>query len=135
MRLRAFTVPVAGLAAVLGGVLVFGDLGGELVYYRTPTEAVEQRRDGTDDRRFRLAGTVVEDSVVPSGTGSVAFTVTDGVTTVDVAHTGAPPQLFRDGIEVVVEGAWQDERFTSDTMLVKHDEEYYPPDAETEQAR
>ena len=28
---------------------------------------------------------------------------------------------------MVVEGAWDDDVFTSDTMLVKHDENYAPP--------
>lgn len=125
MRLRYLAVPLAGLAAVLIGVLAFGNLNGSLVYYLTPTEAVAQR-DDLGARRFRLAGEVAEGSVVASG-GGVVFTVTDGDTDVRVTHRGAPPQLFQEGIEVVVEGAWEQTAFASDTMLVKHDEQYYPP--------
>ena len=133
MRLAPFTLPVAGLLVVVAGVLVFGDLSGQLVYYLTPTEAVEQH-DAGDDRRFRLAGTVEPGSVSAEGADAVAFVVTDGRTSVDVQHVGAPPQLFQEGIEVVVEGSWDRATFRSDTMLVKHDEEYYPPDEGPQEA-
>lgn len=127
MRVRHLVVPLAGLAVVLAGVLAFGDLNGSLVYYLTPTEAVAQRVDFDDGRRFRLAGSVVPDSVAEVG-DTVEFTVTDDTTDVAVAHTGVPPQLFQAGIDVVVEGTWDGVVFRSDTMLVKHDENYYPPD-------
>lgn len=119
--------PLAGIAALLVGVLAFGDLGPNLVYYLTPTEAVEQRADFGADRRFRLAGTVIDGSV-QAGSTTTTFTVTDGAASVTVVHSGQPPDLFQDGIPVVVEGAWDDERFRSDTMLIQHDETYYPPE-------
>lgn len=127
MRLRAFAIPLAGLGLVLAGVLTFGDLNGNLVYYLTPTEAVGRQTE-LGEQRFRLAGQVVADSVREEGE-LVRFGVRDADTVIAVAHVGVPPQLFSEGIEVVVEGAWQGSTFSSDTMLVKHDEEYYPPDA------
>jgi cytochrome c-type biogenesis protein CcmE len=117
---------LGGVAAVLAGFLVFGNLNGNLVYYLTPTEAVEQRADFPDGRRFRLAGQVAEESVRRHG-DVTAFDVGIGYRQVAVRHDGAPPQLFREGIEVVVEGAWDGDVFRSDTMLVKHDENYAPP--------
>ena len=127
MRGRTMAVvTLGGVAAVLGGVLTFGNLNGNLVYYLTPTEAVEQRADFPDGRRFRLAGQVAPGSLVQQD-GVTRFTIGVGYRTVPVRHEGTPPQLFREGIEVVVEGAWDDDVFTSDTMLVKHDENYAPP--------
>jgi cytochrome c-type biogenesis protein CcmE len=114
------------VAAVLAGVLLFGDLNGNLVYYLTPTEAVERQPEFAGDRRFRLAGLVAQ-GTVSGRPDAVAFEVQDGATTVAVLHTGAPPQLFREGIEVVVEGAWRGDTFASDAMLIKHDETYAPP--------
>lgn len=120
MRYRAFVIPAIGLALVLGGFLIFGSLGESLVYFRTPTEmGVEP----PGDNRLRLGGQVVEGSVV-ADEATVAFTVTDGAESVDVIHRGAPQQLFQEGIGIVVEGSWDGHRFHSDTMIIKHDEQY-----------
>lgn len=134
MKVRYLAVPLTGLAAVLAGVLAFGDLNGSLVYYLTPTEAVAQRADFDDGRRFRLAGAVTAGSVTENG-ATVEFTMVDDTTTVPVAHRGVPPQLFQEGIDVVVEGSWDGDVFRSDTMLIKHDENYYPPDENPTEAR
>lgn len=130
MRVRYLALPLAGVAAILAGVLAFGDLNGNLVYYLTPTEAVAQRTEFDGGRRFRLAGAVAAGTVAQVD-DTVEFVVTDDTTVVQVAHTGVPPQLFQEGIDVVVEGAWDGEIFRSDTMLVKHDENYYPPGEDT----
>ena len=127
-------VPLAGIAALLIGALAFGDLGPNLVYYLTPTEAVEQRADFGTERRFRLAGMVADGSVNTRGEVT-RFVVSDGGTTVRVAHTGQPPDLFQPGVPVVVEGAWAGPQFRSDTMLIQHDETYYPPEDEPETGR
>jgi cytochrome c-type biogenesis protein CcmE len=76
---------------------------------------------------MRLGGQVVAGSVAETADG-VDFLVTDGNTSVAVIHTGAPQQLFQEGIGVVVEGAWDGERFRSDTMIIKHDEQYRTED-------
>jgi cytochrome c-type biogenesis protein CcmE len=127
MRLRSLVIPAVGIGAVLAGALAFGGINGDLVYYLTPTEAVERHAAFPDDRRFRLAGNVAAGTVTTADDG-VTFTVTDDATTVDVVHAGAPPQLFQEGIDVVLEGSWRGATFVSDTMLIKHDEEYYPPE-------
>ncbi len=58
------------------------------------------------------------------------FSVTDGRETVLVIHQGAPQQLFREGIGVVVEGTWSGDQFSSDSMIVSHDEQYRTEDGE-----
>lgn len=127
MNHRLFAVPIAGLAVVLLGVLTFGNLNGNLVYYLTPGEAVEQRTEFPDGRRFRLAGEVAVGSLTELLDGA-RFAVSDGERAIDVINRGTPPQLFREGIQVVVEGAWDGEVFRSDTIIVKHDNNYRPPD-------
>ena len=126
MRYRWFVLPAAGIAAVLLGVLLFGNLNDNLVYYLTPSEALARRADFPDGHRFRLGG-LVEPGSVRRVAGGVAFVVTDGRRPVPVTHQGAPSQLFREGVGVVVEGSWAGDRFRSDTMLLKHDENYRPP--------
>lgn len=129
-RYRLLAVAALGVAAVLVGMLLFGNLNRNLVYYLTPAEAVAQRDDYPDGRRFQLGGLVEQGSVLPTTEG-VRFLVTSatgpGAAVVPVAHRGAPAQLFGAGIGVVLEGSWRGEEFVSDTMKVKHDENYRPP--------
>jgi len=94
------------------------------VFFNTPTELADQ---GASDERQRLGGQVVADSVVTTPDG-VSFDVTDGRLAVAVVHAGAPQALFQEGIGVVVEGTWDGAVFSSDAMLVKHDEQYRTSD-------
>jgi cytochrome c-type biogenesis protein CcmE len=125
MRLRPLLLPLSGIVALAVGLVTVGDLNGNLVYYLTPEEAVVRRAEFPEDRRFRLAGEVGADEVRRSEHGA-SFTVTGTDIDVAVVHAGVVPHLFQAGIPVVVEGAWQGEVFRSDTMLIMHDEEYYP---------
>ena len=123
MRLRVVVIVVliAGSLAWVGT----NALSGNLVYYVTPTELLEQRPDAGE--RLRLGGQVVPGSVHDVDDG-VDFVVTDGTTRMTVAHTGGTPALFRNGIGVVLEGTYgTDGAFHSDTMLIKHSEQYEPP--------
>jgi len=123
MRLRVvvIVVLVAGSLAWVGT----NALSGNLVYYVTPSELLQQPPDPGE--RLRLGGQVVPGSVHDVGDG-VDFVVTDGTSRMTVAHSGGTPALFRNGIGVVLEGSYgTDGAFHSDTMLIKHSEQYEPP--------
>jgi len=100
-------------------------LSSNIEYFRTASEAVANRTQDAE-RTLRLAGAVVPGTVhaVPGG---VDFDVTDGRATVDVHHRGDPPELFKGGAPVVVEGHWSSNVFSSDRILIKHGSEYAPP--------
>jgi len=118
-RYRAFIVPAVGLIAIAIGFLVFS-LNDSLIYFKTPTELLVEP---DSDARTRLGGQVVNGTIVESTT-DITFEVTDGVEAITVIHSGAPQQLFQEGIGVVVEGVWRDGVFRSDTMIIRHDEQY-----------
>ena len=122
-RYWRFLLP-AGLVVI---VLVFliATLTSNLVYFKTPTEVTQEAVD--PDARLRLGGQVAPGTVSQTS-DTVSFSVTDGRIAVDVMHSGAPQELFREGIGVVLEGNWDGEVFHSDTMLIKHDEEYRVPE-------
>lgn len=124
-RYRWFIVAGLGLVAVLTGFLV-SNIGADLVYYRTTSEVVDETRP-VGAGRFRLGGQVVPGSISSDASG-VQFDVTDGIVTLAVDHRGAPQQLFREGIGVVVEGTWDGSTFHSDSMIIKHDEQYRTED-------
>ena len=141
-RKRRKIVPavVATGAAVAIVVLVVNLLNGSLFFYDA-SEAVIHRADlGTD--RFTLLGSPIEGSITEGFQGDesvVAFSVAfDGVD-VDVVHFGDPPDLFKAGVPVVLDGAWVHDsaavdgfvgnetdgwHFASDRMRVKHDNDY-----------
>ena len=118
-RYWRFVVPALAVLGVV--VFLIFQLSSNLVFFNTPTELLESP-PGTDDR-LRLGGQVVADSVAP-GSGFVAFVVTDGRESIRVEHVGVPPELFEAGRGVVLEGTYDGSVFHSDTMLVKHDEQY-----------
>lgn len=122
-RRRWLPLVVLGVVVLGLGLLVYKGLSDAALYFRNADEAVAQR-DALGDRRFRLQGTVVGEPATEGET--VSFAVAYNGVEVPVVHTGTPPDMFRPGIPVVIEGRWRDgaEVFESDRMLVKHDESY-----------
>jgi cytochrome c-type biogenesis protein CcmE len=118
---RRFWLAGAVVVAALG-FLVFQGLGNATVYFRTADEAVAQR-ETLGSRRFRIEGTVVDGSVVESGQ-NVAFRIVSKDVEVPVLHRGDPPELFKPGVPVVLEGHFSGATFSSDRILVKHSETY-----------
>jgi cytochrome c-type biogenesis protein CcmE len=127
MKKRLFGVAAITVALSALGWISMSDLGDQLVYYWSPTElaAASNAKDAT----VRLGGMVVAGSYTwDQATQVVEFDVTDMKTKVHVRNTGNPPQMFREGIGVVVEGRLgADGVFHSDTVMVSHDAEYKPP--------
>lgn len=129
MTRRSIVLTALAILAIVIGYFVWSNLADNLVYYLTPSEAVEQRAEYESGERFRLGGLVEEGGIEETADG-VRFLLGDGATAIDVDHAGTPPQLFRAGVGVVVEGAWEGERFRSDVLIVNHDEQYRSPDGE-----
>jgi len=125
-RVIAATAVCAVAVVAIVGLAVA--LSQNVVYFRTVSEAVNEHRDGEADGRIRMAGEVVPGSVEETRSG-VRFQVTDGDATAAVVHRGDPPDLFEDGAPVVCEGNWgKGDTFASDRILIKHGNEYEPPD-------
>jgi cytochrome c-type biogenesis protein CcmE len=112
------------------GYLTWGGVEDNLVYFLTPKELVA-KGDKAVDRPVRLGGQVVPGSVQWNAEAlDLRFRVTDGASTVLVHSSGAPPQMFRAGIGVVVEGKYgRSGVFESHSLMVKHSNEYRAPKA------
>jgi cytochrome c-type biogenesis protein CcmE len=122
-RYWKFLVPATALLGVLIFLLI--NLSSNLVYFRTPTEL--QTEVAPSAERLRLGGQVVEGTVVENGE-TLLLTVTDGRESLQIEHAGVIPQLFAEGQGVIVEGTWDGSMFHSDTMLIRHDEQYRTED-------
>lgn len=121
---------ITGAAVMLGafGWLLFGGLDSNVIYFLTPQELLAKGTEAVEVP-VRLGGQVKPGSVRwEERTLDLRFTVTDGTGDVAVHSVGAPPQMFRDGMGVVVEGRYgADGLFRSSSLMVKHSNEYRAP--------
>ncbi|MDQ2930044.1 MAG: cytochrome c maturation protein CcmE [Gemmatimonadota bacterium] len=128
-RSRRITL-IAALVIIVGGFgyLTYGGVGDNLVYFLTPAELLA-KGPAAFDTPVRLGGMVVPKSVVwDADKLDLRFRLTDGAGTVLVHAIGAPPQMFRGNIGVVVEGKYGPSGvFESHNLMVKHSNEYHPP--------
>ncbi|MCK6506111.1 cytochrome c maturation protein CcmE [Myxococcota bacterium] len=129
---RLFLVVALLVAGGALGVIAMGGIGENLVYFWTPAQ-LHQNSDKAVGATIRLGG-VVQAGTVDWQQGDQLLTFTVGEQTVDTATPvvvkakGAPPQMFREGIGVVVEGTMRkDGVFAADKVMVKHSNEYRAP--------
>ncbi len=122
-----------GALVVAGGafaLIASGRIGNNLVYYWGPTQ-MEKAGQKAIGATIRLGGQVVPGSIHQDPSGrSLTFEVTDRHATVEVHSSGIPPQMFRAGIGVVVEGTMTKSGvFESNRLMVSHGSQYRPPKA------
>jgi len=121
----AFVVAAGGLLAITAG-----GIGKNLVYYWGPTE-LRAAGDKAIGASIRLGGLVKKGTLVRQPGGStLEFDVIDrpGGSVHVVTHS-VPPQMFREGIGVVVEGTMTPAgHFESRRLMVSHSNEYRAPD-------
>lgn len=119
---RRWALVVVVLVVAALGVVAWQGLTNASEFFYNADEAVAERAE-LGERRFRLQGTVLGDTI-ERVEGGASFTVSFNGVDVDVVHRGGTPELFQDGIPVVMSGRWDGEHFASDEILVKHDEQY-----------
>lgn len=120
---------IAGVVAIVAvfAWLLFGGLQKNVVFFLTPKELLAKGSEGVGVP-VRLGGQVKPGSTRwDANTLDLRFTVTDGAGDIPVKSTGAPPQMFRDGMGVVVEGRFQHGLFQATNLMVKHSNEYRAP--------
>ncbi|KAK9999944.1 hypothetical protein SO802_019547 [Lithocarpus litseifolius] len=147
-RLWTYALTFSCIAGFI--VIVLNGFQDQLVFYVTPTDALEKYTSNPSKSKFRLGGLVLEGSVAhPPSSPDMEFVITDLVTDILVKYRGSLPDLFREGHSVVVEGfvkPFTDEiknevvsvrsvakkarsgecYFSATEVLAKHDEKYMP---------
>lgn len=118
----------AGVIIAVFAWLLFGGLEKNVVFFLTPRELLAKGPEGVGVP-VRLGGQVKPGSMTwDAKTLDLRFTVTDGAKDIPVHSTGAPPQMFRDGMGVVVEGrVGPTGVFQATNLMVKHSNEYRAP--------
>ncbi|XP_028757172.1 cytochrome c-type biogenesis protein CcmE homolog, mitochondrial-like [Neltuma alba] len=146
-RLWTYALTFSCMAGFI--VIVLNNFQDQLVFYVTPTDALEKYSSNPSKNKFRLGGLVLEGSVLhPASSPEMEFVITDLVTDILVRYQGSLPDLFREGHSVVVEGfvkPFTEEvkkevsaksvsgkarsgecYFAATEVLAKHDEKYMP---------
>jgi cytochrome c-type biogenesis protein CcmE len=137
-KLGRLAIGIALVAAALS-YLVYAGTKDNLVYYYEVDEvqAAAARTDG----KIRISGDVVEGSIAKDEEsreirfairGSADAAVADGAAaeagaaaTIPVVYAGTVPDIFREGIQVVVEGRMgADGTFEAETLLAKCPSKY-----------
>jgi cytochrome c-type biogenesis protein CcmE len=120
---------ILGLVIILGGVgfVLSSSLNTNLTFFITPSEYLADTAKYAD-KTVRLGGVVQENSVsYNKQTLELRFVITDGTSKFPVSFTGTPPDLFKPGRGVTVEGKFAGNTFQGEQLLVKHSEEYRAP--------
>ncbi|XAR50707.1 hypothetical protein NMG60_11005106 [Bertholletia excelsa] len=146
-RLWTYALTFSCIAGFI--VIVLNNFQDQLVFYVTPSDALEKYNSNPSKNKFRLGGLVLEGSVMqPANTPEMEFVITDLITDMLVRYQGSLPDLFREGHSVVVEGFVKpmpeeikrevssksvsnkaksgDCYFAASEVLAKHDEKYMP---------
>jgi len=129
---RLIAVVALALAAAALGSIAFGKMGENLVYYWSPSQLLSQGEKAIGPT-IRLGGMVAAGSIAwNAGKTHLDFKVADGITpeapAVQVSSDEIPPQMFREGIGVVVEGTYdQNGVFRTNRLMVNHSNKYRPP--------
>jgi len=122
---------VAAVLLIAAGALTWLVIGGveqNLVYYLTPSELLAKGEEGIG-ASVRLGGMVQKGSInwQPEST-TLAFVVRDHGAEIPVKASAIPPEMFREGIGVIVEGSLQPGGvFTTSRLMVRHSNEYKAP--------
>jgi cytochrome c-type biogenesis protein CcmE len=123
---------VGGLVIVAAIIYIFtSSIQQNLTFFITPSEYLQDEAKYAG-RTVRLGGVVEPGSVKFDRTNlELSFVVSDGTVKFPVKHSGTPPDLFKEGMGVTVEGKFQGTGqsavFQGTQLLVKHSEEYSAP--------
>jgi cytochrome c-type biogenesis protein CcmE len=102
---RLWTIALSGTAVAGFVIVILNTFQENLMFYITPTQALEKFFLDPKKNRFRLGGLVLEGSVQHfKNSTEMEFVVTDLANEILVRYRGALPDLFREGHSVVAEG-------------------------------
>lgn len=122
VKLIVALVIAAGAAAIF--FLSSSGADGKSVYYYSPTEYLA--KPGMAKERLRLKGNIQPGSVTMSKDRlDLSFSVTDGAKSLPVHYSGAIPDSFQEGLEVVVDGRMNEKGvFEGRELIVKCPSKY-----------
>ncbi|OFW81249.1 MAG: cytochrome c biogenesis protein CcmE [Alphaproteobacteria bacterium RIFCSPLOWO2_01_FULL_40_26] len=126
-RRRLVFVGSAFVISVVALIFVIKNFRENIVFFYSPTELKSVKISG---RQIRAGGMVKEETIKKIDALNIEFVITDYENDLKIHYTGILPDLFREKQGVVAKGIFNVEKneFLSRELLVKHDENYMPPE-------
>ena len=124
-RLVYVTILIGAAVSIVA--LVLFALNQNINLYYTPNEVAKGQAPA--NKRIRVGGLVVNNSIQRQEGLAVSFTVTDFLENLTIEYKGILPDLFKEGQGVVALGRLTSPNvFQAEQILAKHDENYMPPE-------
>lgn len=116
---KKFTVVIVAVVVLVVFWVAMGIEGNELPY--ATIGELENYQGKLDGKRFRLGGNVQEGSIVRDKTNPllVEFIIEQDEATLPVNYRKITPDMFKDGVEVIVEGEFVNGIFQADNLMTK----------------
>ena len=99
--------------------LIFKAVDSSLVYYLTVNEVLSEKDKRPKYKQLRVLGIVKAGSILKNSDGSIEFVIEDSGKSLLVKYKGVIPDIFKDGVEAVVEGDLRGSVFNADKLFAK----------------
>ncbi len=107
--------------------IILSTLQNNIVYFKTPTEILDEFTTYPKNTRLRIGGLVKKNTLQRESNTQINFILTDFKNSLSITYKGILPDLFRQGQCVIVEGMfYETTTFYAERILAKHDENYVP---------
>ena len=123
--ISAFSISIFGLLFIINN---FRD---NIVFFYSPSELkTSENLKKVKNRQIRVGGMVKKNEINKIDAITTNFTVTDYKKDLKIYYKGILPDLFRAEQGVVAAGKYNQEKdlFIASELLIKHDENYMPPE-------
>lgn len=103
----------------------------EIVFFYSPSDLLQKESlTGVNNRKIRVGGLVLKGSVTRKDALNITFKISDGEKDLLISYKGLTPDLFREGQGIIANGKYDEKNsiFVASQLLVKHDENYIPPE-------
>ena len=113
--------------SILALVFIIKNFRENIVFFYSPSELENVKNR---ERKIKVGGLVKEKSIKKIDASHTDFVITDLQNELLIHHEGILPDLFREKQGVVASGFLNETKteFSSRELLVKHDENYMPPE-------
>ena len=129
---RIIFVSIIFAISLIGFLIIINNFRDSLIFFYKPSEINDSQEIITriKNKNIRVGGLVKENSFKKIDALTCQFVITDYQKDLLIEHVGVIPDLFRDKQGVVAKGIYnyQENKFYSQELLIKHDENYMPPE-------